>query len=128
MSVTLERSCLNALQRAKDELGHSPSKAEYQELNITPSVSTIARVCGGWNAAKEKAGLEVYNAPKRLPQREPEYTYQDCVEAVQNVDWRHPYQNLTGGIYEEYRVNSQPARATVIKYLGSFKEIREDIL
>lgn len=50
--------CLRALRRAATELGESPSKAKYEALGFTPSASTILRHCGGWNAAKEEAGLE----------------------------------------------------------------------
>lgn len=53
-----EAECLNALRRAATELGDSPTKAQYEALGLTPAASTIIRVCGGWNAAKEQAGLE----------------------------------------------------------------------
>ncbi|WP_255198338.1 homing endonuclease associated repeat-containing protein [Halorarius litoreus] len=49
--------CTNALRQAATELGESPSKAQYEELGLTPAASTIIRVCGGWNAAKRQAGL-----------------------------------------------------------------------
>lgn len=50
--------CIHALQEAAANLGESPSKAEYEALDQTPAASTIIRVCGGWNAAKELAELE----------------------------------------------------------------------
>ncbi|THE66854.1 hypothetical protein D8Y22_00135 [Salinadaptatus halalkaliphilus] len=56
--MTTEGECLEALQRAADELGESPTKAQYEELGLTPASATIIRTCGGWNDAKEKAGLE----------------------------------------------------------------------
>lgn len=55
---TSEEACLDALREAADELGKSPTKPEYEERGLTPSASTILRVVGGWNEAKERAGLE----------------------------------------------------------------------
>lgn len=55
---TGERECLDALRNAADALGESPSKAQYEALGTTPAASTILRVIGGWNEAKERAGLE----------------------------------------------------------------------
>lgn len=55
-----ETECLDALREAADRLGKSPTKAEYEELGLAPSSSTIRRVVGGWNEAKEKASLETY--------------------------------------------------------------------
>jgi hypothetical protein len=58
--VTSEQACIEALREAARLLGESPSKAEYERLGLTPAASTILRQCGGWNAAKELAGLETY--------------------------------------------------------------------
>jgi hypothetical protein len=55
---TSERECLIALQEAASQLGESPTKAEYEELGLTPASGTIIRVIGGWNEAKERAGLK----------------------------------------------------------------------
>jgi len=55
-----ETECLEALQRAADQLDESPTKEQYVELGFTPAASTIMRILGGWNEAKEKAGLETY--------------------------------------------------------------------
>jgi 5-methylcytosine-specific restriction endonuclease McrA len=53
-----ETECLDALREAARRLGESPTKAAYEELGLTPSSSTIIRIVGGWNEAKERAGLE----------------------------------------------------------------------
>lgn len=55
--TTNEDACLAALREAADVLGESPSKAQYEALGMTPSASTILRVVGSWNEAKERAGL-----------------------------------------------------------------------
>lgn len=57
---TSERECIEALREAAERLGESPTKAQYEELGLTPAAATIIRVAGGWNAAKEAAGLEAY--------------------------------------------------------------------
>lgn len=57
-AVTSEDECLQALREAADRLGESPTKADYEDLGVTPASATIQRVMGGWNAAKEAAGLE----------------------------------------------------------------------
>ena len=59
--MTTERECLEALREAADRLGTSPTKAEYEELGLTPASATIMKVVGGWNAAKERAGLETFD-------------------------------------------------------------------
>ncbi|MBV0925676.1 HNH endonuclease [Halomicroarcula limicola] len=56
--MTTPKDCISALRRAADELGESPTKAQYEELGLTPASATIQRVMGGWNAAKDEAGLE----------------------------------------------------------------------
>ncbi|MFB6071731.1 MAG: homing endonuclease associated repeat-containing protein [Halobacterium sp.] len=56
--MATREDCLRALETAARRLGESPTKAQYEDLDITPSASTILRHCDGWNAAKEEAGLE----------------------------------------------------------------------
>jgi len=58
--VTTESECIEALRAAAEELGESPTKAQYEELGLTPASGTIQRVMGGWNEAKDAAGLETY--------------------------------------------------------------------
>jgi len=58
--ATTEAACLDALREAAERLGESPTKAQYEETGITPSSTTILRVVGGWNEAKERAGLRTY--------------------------------------------------------------------
>lgn len=58
---TTEQECLSALHDATEILGESPTKAQYEDLGLTPASATIMRVVGGWNAAKERAGLETYD-------------------------------------------------------------------
>jgi hypothetical protein len=61
MPITVDE-CIAALLEATEQLGHSPSKAEYESLALRPSSGTIRRVVGGWNQAKELADLETYSA------------------------------------------------------------------
>jgi hypothetical protein len=57
-AVVTEDDCLRALRTAAQRLGESPTKAQYERLGLTPASATIQRVMGGWNDAKETAGLE----------------------------------------------------------------------
>ena len=66
---TTERECVAALEAAAERLGESPTKAQYEALGLTPASATIVRVMGGWNAAKEAAGLET--EPSRGSRLEP---------------------------------------------------------
>jgi len=54
-----EADCIRALHEAKRVLGHSPSCSEYRNSDIDgPSNGTIIDMFGGWNAAKDEAGIE----------------------------------------------------------------------
>jgi hypothetical protein len=55
---TNKKACIHALRLAKAKLGESPSRKEYNKLGLSPSSTTIMRQFGGWNAAKEEAGLD----------------------------------------------------------------------
>lgn len=59
--TTTEQECLDALREAAERLGESPTKAAYDRLDIRPSSTTVMRIIGGWNEAKERAGLETYS-------------------------------------------------------------------
>lgn len=63
--ATTSEECLDALREATERLGESPSRTDYEELDISPSSSTIVRIVGGWNEAKERAGLERYDGGER---------------------------------------------------------------
>lgn len=58
--TTTRQECVRALRKAAVELGRSPTKAEYEALDLRPSSASIRYVMGGWNAAKDAAGLETY--------------------------------------------------------------------
>ena len=58
--MVTEAECIEALREAARRLGESPTKTEYEELDIQPSSTSILRVVGGWNEAKALAGLETY--------------------------------------------------------------------
>ena len=58
--MVTEAECIAALREAARRLGESPTKTEYEGLDIQPSSTTIVRLVGGWNEAKALAGLETY--------------------------------------------------------------------
>jgi len=94
MATTTESECIEALCRAKAQLGESPTKAQYESLDITPASATIIRTCGGWNDAKELADLETNASrgdragamPEHLPFEEDEWN-------AMSVDQRWHYRN-----------------------------------
>lgn len=59
--MTSEKECLDALREAAELLGKSPTKTEYEDLELTPASTTIRRIVGNWNEAKERAGLETFS-------------------------------------------------------------------
>ncbi|WP_369685620.1 homing endonuclease associated repeat-containing protein [Salinibaculum rarum] len=80
--MTSEAECLNALQEAAQRLEKSPTKAEYEELGLTPASATILRTLGGWNKAKKKAGLET--APSTGSRTSPK---PDSIELPDGTEW-----------------------------------------
>lgn len=83
--VVTEEDCIRALCEAEDRLGKSPTKAEYEELKMSPSSTTILRIMGSWNEAKEAAGLEM------IPEGEgggpPIQSKPDWVELPDRYEW-----------------------------------------
>ncbi|MBX0349489.1 HNH endonuclease [Halomicroarcula pellucida] len=70
--MTSEHDCVRALRHAAARLGESPTKVQYEALGLTPASGTIQRVMGGWNAAKEAAGLATNYSRGSRVQAKPE--------------------------------------------------------
>ncbi|WP_222915422.1 hypothetical protein [Natrinema sp. SYSU A 869] len=80
--MATEDDCLKALREAAERLGESPTKAQYEELGLTPASATIIRTCGGWNDAKTEAGLETaYSRGSRVGPKP------DDVELPEDTSW-----------------------------------------
>jgi hypothetical protein len=85
MGNTAESECVEALQRAAEELGRSPSKAEYEDLQYVPASATIINCFGSWNAAKQAAGLQTFsqgNGGMEIPDKPPDVNLPD------EKDWK----------------------------------------
>lgn len=83
--ATTEEDCLDALRAAAELLGSSPTKSEYEALDLTPSSTTILRLMGSWNEAKRRAELEIYDQDEsggRPIEPKPEW-----VTLPQESDW-----------------------------------------
>lgn len=80
--MATEQECLDALCRAADQLDTSPTKAEYEQLGLTPASATIIRVLGGWNRAKRSAGLAAAHSRGARTQPKP-----DTVNLPDDVEW-----------------------------------------
>lgn len=94
--MTAEEECIQALGRAAERIGHSPTKAEYEQLGLTPASGTIQRVMGSWNAAKEAAGLETdYSRGPRVAEKPDHVTLPDGTEwADLSRNQRWHYRNV----------------------------------
>lgn len=90
-----EQACIDALREAARQLGASPSKAEYERLGLTPASATIIRTLGGWNAAKEAAGLSTNASTGSRAGPPPEGVAEDVREQWEqlSVDQRWHYRN-----------------------------------
>lgn len=100
MASTLPTDCRDALRTAADRLGESPSKAQYEALDLTPASATIIRTMGGWNAAKKAAGLETAASRGSRVRSKPDgVDISEAAWAELSVDqrwhYRHREQNAT---------------------------------
>lgn len=93
--TTSVSDCVDALRRAAEKLGESPTKAQYEDLGFTPASATIIRTVGGWNEAKTKAGLETDHSRGSRVQLKPEDVElpDDLNWAELSVDQRWHYRN-----------------------------------
>ena len=94
--VTSEQECLESLREAAARLGESPTKAQYEELGLTPASATIIRTCGGWNDAKKLAGLEIEPSTGSRVLSKPDDVDlpSDLVWEELSVDQRWHYRNV----------------------------------
>lgn len=114
---------ISYLREAREVLGRSPSRTEYDELNPPLSRGQIEDAFGSWNAAKEAAGLETYAKGAQAGEASGDGVHPDhrrvsaaeCVEAVREAATR------LGHVPErtEYEtLDVSPSSATVRKRLS----------
>lgn len=53
-----KEDCIESLLQAQEMVDGTLGANDYRELDLSPSVKTIAKKFGGWNEAKEQAKLE----------------------------------------------------------------------
>ena len=122
--VTTEAACLEALRRAAEKLGESPTKAQYEELGLTPASATIMKTLDGWNAAKEHAELETFD--RAVAGDQPVQPKPDWVDIPDDVEW----EELTGQqrwYYKnrEERIDQKDRRRNEIRqWLYTYKDQR----
>jgi hypothetical protein len=119
--MATERDCVEALREAARRLGESPSKAQYEDLELTPASATVIRTCGGWNRAKERAGLETFTAGSLPPGEvapKPE-----CVELPDDETWEDlsPHQRWYRENREHQEGKKRRRRAMLRKWLYQYK-------
>ena len=90
-----EEDCIEALELAAKRLGKSPTKPEYEELGLTPASATIIKKVGGWNKAKERAGLDTNASRGSRIQEKPEGVHlpEGMIWENLSVDQRWHYRN-----------------------------------
>ncbi|WP_161607172.1 homing endonuclease associated repeat-containing protein [Halovivax asiaticus] len=109
-----ESDCLEALIRASNQLGRTPTMDEYDSMNLSPSASTISDHCGTWQLAIAKAGL---NRESRR-----EYTEENCINALKNAA------DILGSepSLSEYRkLSLRPSASTIQDRYGSWSEAKK---
>jgi hypothetical protein len=107
--VTTTDDCVRALREAAERLGESPTKAQYEALEVRPSASTILRHCGGWNAAKEQAGLKT-NASRgsRVQPKPDDIELPDGLvwaELSQDQRWHYKHREVSAEKSRHWRVH-----------------------
>lgn len=120
--ATTEEDCPDTLREATEILGSSPTKSEYESLDLTPSSTTILRIVGSWNEAKRRAGLETFDQDDRGGR--PIEPKPDEVTLPQENDWneiapqqRWYYKN------REYRIETKKRRRLELRKW--FTEVKE---
>ena len=87
--------CLQSLQDAAEMLDDSPTKQQYEQLDLTPAASTILRHFDGWNAAKRAAGLETNSSRGSRVMSMPDgVDFTDDEWAALSQDQRWHYRNV----------------------------------
>lgn len=120
-----EAECLHALQRVADEIGHTPTVAEYEvaKAESDPSAGSIQNYCGGWNAAKQEVGLETCGKGRK---RTEQYTEAECLEALQRVaDTLEKSPSV--GEYDVHRRSDEPSSATIGEYCGGWNAAKREV-
>lgn len=94
--ATPKPECIDALLEAANRLGKSPTKAQYEDLGLTPASATIIRQMGGWNAAKDAAGLgtNVSRGSRVAPKPDDVELPDDRTWEDLTVDQRWHYRNV----------------------------------
>ncbi|WP_426963653.1 homing endonuclease associated repeat-containing protein [Haloparvum alkalitolerans] len=72
------------LQHAADELGKSPTVAEFDALDLATSSDAIRYVFGTWNDAKEAAGLETFQRGTSTPI---DQDYFEAIDTAEKAYW-----------------------------------------
>lgn len=114
--IDLDEWIKNALHEVNDRTEKYLTQRRYAELRDEdhPTVSNICHVASGWNAEKEKAGLEVDPRATRKP-----ITEESAVAAIQTVSDRTDYEGTFRVItYNEHRDDDHPSGQAMARKFG----------
>lgn len=117
--ATTKPECIDALREAAERLGKSPTKAEYEALGLQPASATVIRQLGGWNTAKEAAGLETEpSTGSRVGGKPDDVELPDGMEWSElSVDQRWHYRNR-----EWNAERTRRRRARLRRWLNEYKQ------
>jgi len=109
------RDCIEAITEVNEQVDDILSRPLYEELKSDdhPGTTVFEEIFGGWNKAKEAAGLEKYGA-----------TRQDCMDALVETSERVDGV-LTRQLYNEYKDSNHPAANTIWRVLDGWNEAKE---
>ncbi|PSQ19047.1 HNH endonuclease [Halobacteriales archaeon QS_8_69_26] len=118
---TSESECIEALREAAEILGESPTRAQYEDLGLTPAQGTIKRVMGSWNEAKEAAGLSTTDyreAGVGTVQPKPE-----DVELADDEEWEElsAHQRWYRANREQSRERKERRRRKLVRWVYEYK-------
>jgi len=111
---------INAIQSAAEQLDKSPTYAEYQSLDLTPSLKQIHEDFGTFSRAKLAAGVGDTKAGY-------EYTTLEMADAIETVDSRTS-ELLTQPRYNQLRDDDHPDADVIYNRTGSFADFRDSVL
>lgn len=117
----LEGTCpdqlLDKISKLKDEIGHTPTIAEFKKRYNNQYYKIIYSTFGTWNEALKVLGMTINS--KRGPSRQ--YTEESLIEMIRNfkkIYKREPYKRDT-------RDGTLPSEMTMTRYFGSWSKAKE---
>ena len=108
-----DQQLIDSIKRTAEQLGHTPTMAEFRALDGTPDVLTVTRRLGSWRKALERAGLKA--TPKMKPHAYPDSELIEHLHRSARILGRAPRKG------ELATIEGFPNEVTYAKRFGSWK-------